>query len=207
MALSDPSKRYFRHEIYPQYKAHRTSGQRPLVLGETHTYLRETADFNTYVRPLLEADDILGILATNSTIVTGEKIVVTSDKDLKQIPGLHFNPRHPEMGIVEQTLEGGDWFFYRQAITGDATDGFPGCPGIGPVKAAKIIATADAEALDELYTSSQALHRWRAICIAYEVKGFNEAYALTQARVARILRSGDYDYVNKRAILWTPPAL
>lgn len=206
VALSDPGKKYFRHEIYPQYKFNRTAGERPLVLSETHLYLRETTDFNTYVRPMLEADDILGILATHPTLVGGEKIVVTSDKDLMQIPGLHFNPRKPAIGIKEVTLSEGDWFFFRQAVTGDATDGFPGCPAIGPVKAEKLLHAADAQALEDHAADCLPAYRWRAITTAYLAKGFDEGYALTQARVARILRSGDYDYANKRAILWQPPS-
>ena len=30
-------------------------------------------------------------------------------------------------------------FFYKQVLIGDSTDNIPGCPGIGPVKAAKIV--------------------------------------------------------------------
>jgi hypothetical protein len=45
---------------------------------------------------------------------------------------------------------------------------------------------------------------WRAIVAAYEKAGKDVAYALTMARVARILRASDYDFDNQRPILWTP---
>lgn len=203
--MSCPTKRYFRHDIYPAYKAHRTAGEKPLVLTDLMAWMREQEQFNPYVRPGLEADDILGILATHPSIVAGERVVVTSDKDLAQIPGPAFNPRKPEAGIIEVTPQEADWFFFRQALTGDATDGFPGCPKIGPVKAAKILADADeAAVIDE--GGGLSAYRWNAIVVAYHAKGLDEAYALTQARVARILRHTDYDYANKRPILWNPPS-
>jgi hypothetical protein len=39
----------------------------------------------------------------------------------------------------------------------------------------------------------------------YRKKGLGEEVALLNARVARICRFRDFDYVNKRVILWTPP--
>jgi DNA polymerase-1 len=45
---------------------------------------------------------------------------------------------------------------------------------------------------------------WERVVSAYEKAGLSEAEAITQARVARILRASDYDFVNKSVKLWSP---
>ena len=207
VALSDPRRRYFRHEIYPEYKSHRTHGTTPLLLFDLKDHFRNIESFRPYERPNLEADDILGILGSHPSIVPGEKIIVTADKDLRQIAGKHFNPRKADLGIIEVTPEEADRYFWTQTLTGDPTDGFPGCPKIGPVKAKRILDAAD-EADYEwcLDGGERGEIIWQAIVDTYAAKGLDEAYALTQARVARILRHTDYDYANKRPVLWTPPS-
>ena len=42
---------------------------------------------------------------------------------------------------------------------------------------------------------------------AYAKAGFGEDYALTMARLARILRDGEYDFNTKKVNLWEPPAM
>jgi DNA polymerase-1 len=74
-----------------------------------------------------------------------------------------------------------------QTLTGDRTDGYPGCPGIGPARAEKIVDGG-----------------WDAVVDAYVKAGLNEATALTQARLARILRKGDYVRKTGLVKLWTP---
>ena len=69
-------------------------------------------------------------------------------------------------------------------------DNYPGCPGIGPVRAKRILADAD--------------DPWAAVVQAYEKKGLGEEDALLQARLARILQEDTWDQENKEPILWTP---
>jgi DNA polymerase-1 len=205
LCLSCPTRHYFRTDIYPEYKAHRTAGFKPLALDAVKKFFRESGEFESKTKPDLEADDVCGILATHPTLITGEKVVVSADKDLRQIPGSHFNPRKPSEGVFSITVAQGDEWFYTQALTGDPTDGFPGCPRIGPVKAKKILGQANldfANAPDESVTLDYYV--WQSIAGAYERAGKDEAYALTMARVARILRASDYDFDNQRPILWTP---
>jgi DNA polymerase-1 len=76
---------------------------------------------------------------------------------------------------------------------GDSTDGYSGCPGVGKVKAERL--------LESLHTPQEM---WEAVVAAYEKAGLSEAEAITQARVARILRASDYDFVNKSVKLWSP---
>jgi len=116
----------FRKEIYPLYKANRAKTRKPMLLHELREYL--TGAYTTYLQEGLEADDCLGILATGERIA-GEKIIVSIDKDLRSIPGLHYEANNPDKGIFSVTVEQADRWHMRQTLTGDATDGYHGCPG------------------------------------------------------------------------------
>ena len=48
-------------------------------------------------------------------------------------------------------------------------------------------------------------HLWPVVAGAFEKAGFGEAEAVTQARLARILRAEDWDFNTKEVKLWTPP--
>ena len=84
-----------------------------------------------------------------------------------------------------------------QALMGDMTDNYPGCPRFGPATAAK--------ALDAVEPTPGAM--WPVVVAAYAKAGFGEDYALTMARLARILRDGEYDFNTKKVNLWEPPAM
>lgn len=177
----------FRYDVLPSYKHNRKNVEKPVLLQE----LRQHAikEWPTKIKPKLEADDVIGIMAT---LYPGKYIMASIDKDLMQIPGKHYDWRKDEqvsMGEVEA-----DNWFYRQALTGDPTDGYSGCPGIGPKRAARIL---------EPFLGEDP---WPAIVEAYENKGLTREDALQQARVARILRKSDYDFKKKQVKLWTPPA-
>lgn len=93
------------------------------------------------------------------------------------------------------SLEEANRYFFMQVLTGDPTDGYKGCPGIGPKRAEKILEGVNV--LDEK-------EAWRAVVGAYASKGLTEEEALQQARVARILRHTDYDLEKEEVILWEP---
>ena len=76
--------------------------------------------------PQLEADDAMGIYATK---LTGN-IIVSPDKDMKQIPGKLYNL---EDTITITPEEGAKWHLI-QTLAGDQTDGYSGVPGIGVKK-------------------------------------------------------------------------
>ena len=141
------------------------------------------------MQDVLEGDDLMGIMSTEAR---GKYIICSIDKDMMQIPGRHYNWNTQRRTM--QTANAANHFFYRQILTGDPGDGYTGIPGCGPVKADKI--------LDGLDQSHEAY--WGAITAAYEAAGLCEADAIVQARVARILRRGDYDYDKKEVHLWTP---
>lgn len=195
LCLTD-SGNIFRKDIWPGYKAKRK--RKPLALKPLKDWLLHETKHHTYLRPRLEADDIVGILATSKKIVPGEKLIVSIDKDLLQIPGTHLNPDKDD-GPFKVTEEEGFYHHLVQTLTGDTTDEYPGCPGIGPKKAEAILFGAS----PPFGTHAEA---WRAVVKAFEKTGLDEEAALIQARTARILTADLYDFKRKEPKLWEPPS-
>lgn len=188
--------RNFRKDVYPKYKANRKAVRKPLVWKPLREYLH--ANYETFERDGLEGDDCLGILVTSKFAFTKEygddveKILVSIDKDFKTIPCKYWHMQKREM--IEITEAQADYFFMYQTLTGDTTDGYPGCPGVGPKNAERIL--ADVNDNGEM---------WKRVVAAYKEKGLGEGVALQMARCARILRHEDYDFKNKKPKLWESP--
>jgi DNA polymerase-1 len=181
----------FRKKVDPSYKINRRAGNhrvKPVGFKESRRRIENNYKSETWYR--LEADDVIGILATRHVDAT--PIIWSGDKDLQQIPGFHLN-REGDIELI--TEDQADAYFYQQCLSGDAVDGFGGCPGVGPKTAKKLIPV-------ERFNSASA---WRTVVKQYEKKGLSEEYALTQARLARILR--DTEYIYDDINLWTPPTL
>lgn len=176
LCLSDTTN--FRHQISSTYKGNRSWMKRPVVLKPTREWMIE--DHNAVIYPGLEGDDVLGILANEP-----DTIIISIDKDLKTVPGKHWYQDE----VHTTNLEQADYWHMYQTLCGDVADGYGGCPGVGPVSAKAIL---------EKGTD------WDNIVKTFEKKGLDADYALTQARLARILRHGDYNHETKEPILWTP---
>lgn len=176
----------FRYDILSTYKHNRKDKPKPVLYQDIKDHL-----LNSYpckIKDRLEADDIMGIMATKAP---GKYIVCSIDKDLQQIPGWHFN-WNKDASPRYVSEDAADLWFWKQCLTGDSTDGFTGVPGIGPKTADKVLNTVE----DGKY--------WEAILERYLMHGLDEPYAITQARMARILRASDYDFEQKEPILWSP---
>ena len=187
MAFSDSDN--WRKEVLPTYKEHRKGGRKPLCFKELREYIENV--YPSMCLPTLEADDVLGMLATGykESSLPKEKIIVSIDKDLKTIPGLLYNPDHPSKGTLTISQEEADYNHLKQALMGDSVDGYSGCPGIGPKTAEKLLSTPS----------------WNTVVQAYAKAGLTEDDALVQARVARILRHGEYNLTHNKVRLWEPP--
>lgn len=191
VALSDLLANW-RKTLDTSYKAHRKAGQRPGGFGQMRAHL--SAKHKAVQWPRCEGDDVCGVIATEHAAKGKRVAIVSIDKDLRTIPGWHFNPQKKEDGLVHVTPEQAWRNHFKQTLTGDTTDGYPGCPGVGPVKAGKI--------LDSCVTPYAA---WGEIVKMFESKGLGEADALLQARLARILQMGDYNRKTGEIKLWNPP--
>lgn len=205
VCLSCPTEDNWRLKVLPTYKGNRDYSKRPVWLAKVKDYLE--AEYPSYRRPHLEADDIMGILSTMPGLPPGflkehpgfdpkaRKVIVSEDKDMKTIPGWLFNPaKDSKPRLIDQ--HEADWWHLYQTLVGDTTDGYAGCPGCGPVKAEKVLGPAKGFEVEP--------EDWTNVLGAFQAKGLTEADALIQARVARICRASDYDFKNKEVILWTP---
>lgn len=197
VGLSAYGEPRFRKDILPSYKENRRDKRKPTVYFPLREYVKEM--WETWERPRLEADDVLGILLTHDDFYgEAEKVVLTVDKDLLTIPGLHINWTHAreedDWEPFEVTVEEANYRWMTQALTGDQTDGYGGCPGVGPVTADRV--------LPEVGASVEEL--WEAVHSRYQEEDLG-GLALPTAQVARILRAEDYDYEAEEPIPWTPP--
>jgi DNA polymerase I len=186
MCFSCPTRRYFRHDIDPEYKGHRRGGPGPILKDTLRMWAEQ--NYKCWTRPNLEADDVLGILATHPTLIKGEKIVVSVDKDLHQIPGLHIDPKKLHKGVYTISTEQADRQLFIQVIAGDSVDGYKGVPGMGIKRA------------ERLYDSSPFY--MSSIIGAYKKAGCSDEYLEQQYNLARILQHNDYNYRKKEPILW-----
>lgn len=128
-------KNNFRKKINPEYKANRKDTVPPVYLQECRQYLVD--NHNAIISDGCEADDLLGINQTQDTIIC------SLDKDLRMIPGNHYNWTKVELDRV--TKQDGLRHFYKQMLIGDKSDNIFGVDKIGPVKAAKLIDHLDDE--------------------------------------------------------------
>lgn len=222
ICLSDDFNSFRKDRIDPTYKALRSTVDRPVHLYDIKEWMADTYDslrWNT-----LEADDVMGIMATDPTR-DDERIIVSADKDMMTIPGKLYRPATEgrPAKLMEISVEEADRFHLWQTIVGDVVDGYPGLPGAGPVEAERLLAghyhyswthtfkRGPRKGLEEVRwamsdePSSEARHTpWSAIVSGYARRGLTEADAIKQARLARILRYGEYDGRTPR--LWLPPS-
>ena len=132
--------------------------------------------------PTLEADDSMGIFQTKHP----GNIIVSPDKDMKQIPGMLWN-FDDSFTITKE--EGAKWHLI-QSMAGDNTDGYAGVPGI-------VVKRATALFEEKGYS-------WKTVVDACKGKYLSEDVAHTNARLARILTTEDYDHEKIEPIPWSP---
>ena len=196
VCLSPRDRITFRHHLVGDYKAGRPGHERPDLLRAAVDALE--AGYDCQRIPLLEADDIMGILGSSQTERGLASVVVTIDKDLRGVPCMLLNPDKdaPPERITEAQA---DRFWMMQTLTGDPVDGYKGCPKIGPVKAERILNAALFED-----APPENLLLWAGVLDTYAAAGLSFADALLQARLARILRRDDYDAEHDAIWLWHP---
>ena len=185
ICFSSPNN--FRKKILPEYKRHRAGVRKPTCFNISKDYLRE--EYDAFESNWLEADDLMGV---KNTMFKDHCCIVSIDKDLLTVPGYHWDFKKKEMFYVDSVQA--DYNFYMQTLTGDSTDGYKGCPGIGKVKAQRVLDKAIEEDED----------MWDAVLETYEKAGFGHGYALDQARMAYILRKEQYEGLDNYPKMWYP---
>ena len=185
VALTD--KNNFRKDVLPTYKSNRNSKRKPLVLKAMREHIMEK--HNGVMWKNLEADDVMGIMATEPATME-ERVLVSIDKDMRTIPCTLSNDGSTTEEIPEKLA---NYNFMLQVLTGDKVDGYDGIEGVGIKTAEKLI---------KKYTNVQLKDLWKIVKGIYKEKGYTEKEALQQARVAHILRHGEYNKKTGKVKLW-----
>ena len=154
-----------------------------------------------------EADDILGIVGSQTMLKDKPTTVIISmDKDLVSVPGYIYNP-NKDTSIQEVSILDATVAFFHQALMGDATDNYKGCPSVGEAKASKIIEGVYKEIIgddvDNFNYHDFVELAWSTIIDTYKKQGLTRADALKQARLAKILWFNDYDKDKKKIKPWS----
>lgn len=170
--------RLYRKDVAPYYKANRKGTRKPMLLNFAKNYLHEK--YNGRVEDKLEADDLLGILGSNDL----STVIWSLDKDLLTIPAYHLL----DGKVTEVDEEEANYWFLYQTLVGDSTDNYKGCPTVGAKKADKLLQEKGAT--------------WQTVVDAFADQGLGEEVAIENARLARILRDGEYDFKTKEVTLW-----
>ncbi|HRR08019.1 MAG TPA: DNA polymerase I [Rhodothermales bacterium] len=141
----------FRDEIYEKYKGHRPPMPDPLRIALPFIKdLVKAFDIPMLEIPGYEADDVIGTLAKRAEAEGQHAVIVSPDKDFRQLLG-------PGVSILRPTRkdEEFDWvteekfrtdyglppvkFIDVLALLGDTADNVPGVPGIGEKTAPSLI--------------------------------------------------------------------
>ena len=145
----DPSgHNTFRHEAYPEYKANRDKAPEGVIQAKTYlTPILEAYKIPLYVVDGFEADDVIGTLAHEAGNQDFETYMVTGDKDFGQLVTDRVKILHPGkyevLGVDEikekYGLQSPLQVIDLLGLMGDTADNIPGCPGVGPKTAEKLI--------------------------------------------------------------------
>ncbi|MEC3917223.1 5'-3' exonuclease [Nocardia sp. CDC160] len=223
----------YRVDLVPSYKAHRVAeeggvsadGVELEEVPDTLTpqvdmimEVLEAAGIATAGAEGLEADDVIGTLATQESV--DEVIVVSGDRDLLQL--VRDTPAPPvrvfyvgrglakaelwgpaevaaKYGVPEQNA--GPAYADMATLRGDASDGLPGVAGIGDKSAAQLISK---------YGSVEALRAAAADPDSDLAKGVRaklvaaDDYLKAAAPVVRVVRDAKVDYSGPDLLPHTP---
>ena len=177
----------------------RKATPKPLCYLELRTELEKRFDHISI--DWLEGDDVLGLVSKRIP----NSVIVSIDKDLYTIPDVDYLRPNTMAWPCYTSLDFANHFWLYQVLMGDSVDGYRGCEGIGPKKATAILSPFMEIGIDD---DGQSTHKfdfdgaWEAVKDTYRSKG--QTNWLEQARVARILRDGDYCSKTKRVRLFNP---
>ena len=148
VCFDPPGGKTFRHENYEPYKANREKTPEGILVAVP--YIKRI--LQAYRIPIFEvegfeADDVIGTLSHQAEQQGFFTYIVTGDKDFGQLvtPNIKiFNPGKNEVMGVEEVkakygIEHPTQLIDILGLMGDTADNIPGCPGIGPKTAEKLI--------------------------------------------------------------------
>lgn len=90
-----------------------------------------------YRSSLVETDDALAIFASTMKNELVETVIITTDKDLRQVPGWYYHTGYE--ALLNITPEAAFRNLQLQLLAGDSVDKIPGLRGVGVKTAAKLL--------------------------------------------------------------------
>ncbi len=141
----DAPGRTFRDELFDQYKAHRAPMPDDLRAQIAPLLDAVEAMGLPLLRiPGVEADDVIGTLATQAAAAGYQVLISTGDKDMCQLVGPQVglvntmsNTRLDREGVKAKFDVLPEQIVDYLALVGDSSDNIPGVTGVGPKTAAK----------------------------------------------------------------------
>jgi len=141
----------YRHETLSEYQSGREFDRELLEQLDRLPELSESFGWPAAKAAGYEADDFLAAASAGESARGGMTVVVTSDRDSFQLVGDSVSVLLPKRGVVELESVGPTEVVERYgiepsqvvdfiALRGDPSDKIPGARGIGPVKAAALLA-------------------------------------------------------------------
>ncbi|PPD57533.1 DNA polymerase I [Dehalogenimonas etheniformans] len=159
----------FRHDMSPEYKAHRPPTPTELItqLGRVHE-LVEAFDMPIFEQQGYEADDLLGSVARKAEAAGAEVIIVTGDADAMQLVDDDVKVLYPKPGgtfsdtILYDAMAVTGKFGVPphrvadyKALVGDPSDNIGGVPGVGPKTAVKLLTEFDG--IEEIFRNIELI--------------------------------------------------
>lgn len=147
--LTSDDKSNFRYEAAKtrEYKGNRKDSVRPPHYRAMKDHLIKK--FKAIEVTGMEADDAIGIESAKNN---HDVVIMSTDKDLRMIPGVHWDGDNQEWVTLDKEdigwlilndkrrLKGyGPMWYYAQLLLGDPVDNIPGVPRIGDVGAHKLL--------------------------------------------------------------------
>ncbi|MEX2516336.1 MAG: DNA polymerase I [Gammaproteobacteria bacterium] len=141
----DSSGKTFRNELYAEYKANRPPAPEDLVaqIEPLHEIIRAQG-VPILVIDNVEADDVIGTLATRACADGMETVISSGDKDLAQlvndcvtVVNTMSNTTYDIDGVRDKYGVEPNQIIDYLALMGDGVDNIPGVPKVGPKTAAK----------------------------------------------------------------------
>jgi len=125
------AKGNFRKEISKTYKANRLSRDVPPILNELQDYVKE--QYESITGYGVETDDVVATYwkSLSDTFGSDQVVIVSIDKDYKQLPCLMYNYHLKHQCFYVITEPEAKRNFYTQMITGDTADNVNFCKGYG----------------------------------------------------------------------------
>ncbi|MDB3869556.1 DNA polymerase I [Candidatus Thioglobus sp.] len=148
IAIFDAKGKNFRHDIYPEYKAHRKPADQELIMQIEPLYeIIRAMGFHFMCVPGVEADDVIATLSRCADQNNIKTVIASGDKDLMQLVGGNISQldmtgtTYNREGVIEKMGVAPEKILDLLALTGDSADNIPGVPSVGPKTAIKWLAS------------------------------------------------------------------